>query len=138
MFACVGFLFSPKGVKIQGPEAIVATDLTKWFGEEETRTTAGNGVGLVAHFGEMLFIVGPSGSGKTTMLSMISGILRPNGHPDRRDFELCRGAEGPQNRAVRHLPGIRMSHSMGSSIFARCQSAARSLRSIAGYLPRNF
>lgn len=37
-----------------------------------------NGVGLVAHFGEMLFIVGPSGSGKTTLLSMISGILRPN------------------------------------------------------------
>jgi putative ABC transport system ATP-binding protein len=36
------------------------------------------GVGLVAHFGEMLFIVGPSGSGKTTLLSMISGILRPN------------------------------------------------------------
>ena len=36
------------------------------------------GVALVAHFGEMLFIVGPSGSGKTTLLSMISGILRPN------------------------------------------------------------
>jgi putative ABC transport system ATP-binding protein len=34
--------------------------------------------GLVAHFGEMLFIIGPSGSGKTTLLSMISGILRPN------------------------------------------------------------
>jgi putative ABC transport system ATP-binding protein len=59
-------------------EAIVATDLTKWFGEGETKVTAVNGVGLVAHFGEMLFIVGPSGSGKTTMLSMISGILRPN------------------------------------------------------------
>jgi putative ABC transport system ATP-binding protein len=29
-------------------------------------------------FGEMMFIVGPSGSGKTTMLSMISGILRPD------------------------------------------------------------
>jgi ABC-type transporter Mla maintaining outer membrane lipid asymmetry ATPase subunit MlaF len=42
------------------------------------KTTAVNGVGLVAYFGEMLFIVGPSGSGKTTMLSMISGILRPN------------------------------------------------------------
>ena len=26
----------------------------------------------------MLYVVGPSGSGKTTMLSMISGILRPN------------------------------------------------------------
>jgi putative ABC transport system ATP-binding protein len=40
--------------------------------------TAVKDVGLVAHFGEMLFIVGPSGSGKTTLLSMISGILRPN------------------------------------------------------------
>jgi len=37
-----------------------------------------NVVGLVAHFGEMLFVVGPSGSGKTTLLSMISGILRPS------------------------------------------------------------
>ena len=59
-------------------QAIIATDLTKWFGEGETRKVAVNGVRLVAHFGEMLFIVGPSGSGKTTMLSMISGILRPN------------------------------------------------------------
>ena len=59
-------------------EAIVALGLTKWFGEGETRKTAVNGVNLVAHFGEMLFIVGPSGSGKTTMLSMISGILSPN------------------------------------------------------------
>jgi putative ABC transport system ATP-binding protein len=59
-------------------EAIVATDLTKSFGEGEAKVTAVNRVGLVAHFGEMLFIVGPSGSGKTTMLSMISGILRPN------------------------------------------------------------
>src|SRR6202789_102741 len=59
-------------------EAIVATGLTKWFGDGEARVTAVNNVGLIAHFGEMLFIVGPSGSGKTTMLSMISGILRPN------------------------------------------------------------
>ena len=59
-------------------QEIVATDLTKWFGEGETKVTAVNGVALAAHFGEMLFIVGPSGSGKTTMLSMISGILRPN------------------------------------------------------------
>jgi len=59
-------------------EAIIATDLTKWFGEGEAKMTAVKDVGLVAHFGEMLFIVGPSGSGKTTLLSMISGILRPN------------------------------------------------------------
>jgi putative ABC transport system ATP-binding protein len=58
--------------------AIEASGLTKWFGEGETKMIAVNGVGFVAYFGEMLFIVGPSGSGKTTMLSMISGILRPN------------------------------------------------------------
>jgi putative ABC transport system ATP-binding protein len=65
-------------VKPMENQAIVATDLTKWFGEGDTKMTAVNGVGFVAHFGEMLFIVGPSGSGKTTLLSMISGILRPN------------------------------------------------------------
>ena len=59
-------------------EAIIATDVTKYLGEGENRMTAVNKVGLVAHFGEMLFIVGPSGSGKTTLLSMLSGILRPN------------------------------------------------------------
>jgi len=69
---------SGDGVKPIDNQAIITTDLTKWFGEGETKMIAVNGVGLVAHFGEMLFIVGPSGSGKTTLLSMISGILRPN------------------------------------------------------------
>jgi putative ABC transport system ATP-binding protein len=58
-------------------QAIVASALTKSFGEGETQVTAVKGVAFSAHFGEMLFIVGPSGSGKTTLLSMISGILRP-------------------------------------------------------------
>jgi putative ABC transport system ATP-binding protein len=58
--------------------AIRATGLTKWFGEGEARTVAVRDVSFEAYFGEMLFIVGPSGSGKTTMLSMVSGILRPN------------------------------------------------------------
>src|ERR1019366_23534 len=58
--------------------AIEARDLSKWFGEGETRTNAVQSVAFDAHFQEMLFIVGPSGSGKTTLLSIISGILRPN------------------------------------------------------------
>jgi putative ABC transport system ATP-binding protein len=61
-----------------GNEAIVATGLTKRFGEGDTMTLAVDNVGLSAKFGEMLFIVGPSGSGKTTMLSMLSGVLRPD------------------------------------------------------------
>jgi putative ABC transport system ATP-binding protein len=63
--------------KAMGNQAIVATALTKSFGEGEAKVTAVKGVVLSAKFGEMLFIVGPSGSGKTTLLSMISGILRP-------------------------------------------------------------
>ncbi len=55
-----------------------ATELVKWFGEDDARTVAVQGVSFDAFFGEMLYIEGPSGSGKTTLLSLISGILRPN------------------------------------------------------------
>jgi len=58
--------------------AIQALGINKWFGEEPARTHAVKDVSFDASFGEMLYVVGPSGSGKTTMLSMISGILRPN------------------------------------------------------------
>lgn len=58
--------------------AIGAVGLNKWFGEGETKTHAVKDVNFEANFGEILYVVGPSGSGKTTMLSMISGILRPN------------------------------------------------------------
>jgi putative ABC transport system ATP-binding protein len=58
--------------------AIKAIGLNKWFGEGDAKTQAVRDVNFEANFGEMLYVVGPSGSGKTTMLSMISGILRPN------------------------------------------------------------
>ena len=58
--------------------AIEAAAINKWFGEGEARTHAVKDVSFAASFGEMLYVVGPSGSGKTTMLSLISGILRPN------------------------------------------------------------
>jgi putative ABC transport system ATP-binding protein len=58
--------------------AIQATGLNKWFGEGDAKTHAVKDVDFEANLGEILYVVGPSGSGKTTMLSMISGILRPN------------------------------------------------------------
>jgi putative ABC transport system ATP-binding protein len=58
--------------------AIQATALNKWFGEGDNKTFAVRDVSFEAYFGEILYVVGPSGSGKTTMLSVISGILRPN------------------------------------------------------------
>ena len=69
------------------PPAIVASQVTKYFGEGEARMTAVNAVDFVANFGEMVFIVGPSGSGKTTFLSLISGILRPAAGTVRIDGE---------------------------------------------------
>jgi putative ABC transport system ATP-binding protein len=58
--------------------AIEAIGINKWFGEGDARTHAVKDVSFSAQFGEMLYVVGPSGSGKTTMLSIISGILRPD------------------------------------------------------------
>jgi putative ABC transport system ATP-binding protein len=58
--------------------AIQAIGISKWFGEGTAKTQAVKEVSFEAHFGEILYVVGPSGSGKTTMLSMISGVLRPN------------------------------------------------------------
>jgi putative ABC transport system ATP-binding protein len=58
--------------------AIEAAGINKWFGEGEARTHAVKDVNFQASFGEIVYVVGPSGSGKTTMLSMISGILKPN------------------------------------------------------------
>jgi len=58
--------------------AIDAAGINKWFGEGAARTHAVKDVNFQASFGEMVYVVGPSGSGKTTMLSMISGILKPN------------------------------------------------------------
>jgi putative ABC transport system ATP-binding protein len=55
-----------------------AKNLTKWFGQKDTKIFAVHDVSFEVNYGEMLYIVGPSGSGKTTLLSIISGILRPN------------------------------------------------------------
>ncbi len=58
--------------------AIQAVGINKSFGQGQAMTKAVQNVTFTANFGEMLYVVGPSGSGKTTMLSMISGILRPD------------------------------------------------------------
>lgn len=55
-----------------------AKNITKWFGEGDSKTYALHDVSFELNYGEILYIIGPSGSGKTTLLSIISGILRPN------------------------------------------------------------
>ncbi len=54
--------------------AIVANDLTKWYG----RTLAVDALDLEVRPGEVFGFLGPNGAGKTTTISMISGLLRPD------------------------------------------------------------
>ena len=56
-------------------DVLVVTDLTKRFGE----TVAVDHVSLSVPAGTMFGIVGPDGAGKTTTLSIVAGLLRPDG-----------------------------------------------------------
>jgi putative ABC transport system ATP-binding protein len=54
-----------------------ARNVSKIYGEGQTRVVAVDSVSLSLSRGEVLLIMGPSGSGKTTLLSMMGCILRP-------------------------------------------------------------
>lgn len=54
---------------------IVCKDITKYYGEGETRVRALYDVNLEINRGELRLLMGPSGSGKTTLISIIAGIL---------------------------------------------------------------
>lgn len=55
--------------------AVSCRDVTKEFGQGDSRTLALRGIDLDIDMGKMTFLVGESGSGKTTLLSVIAGLL---------------------------------------------------------------
>jgi putative ABC transport system ATP-binding protein len=57
--------------------SVQVRELTKTYGDGETRVHAVHELDLDVHRGEVLLVMGPSGSGKTTLLLMIGGLLRP-------------------------------------------------------------
>jgi putative ABC transport system ATP-binding protein len=57
--------------------AVSCRDVTKVFGEGDSKTTALQGVDCDVFAGEMTLLVGPSGCGKTTLISIIAGLLDP-------------------------------------------------------------
>ena len=59
--------------------AVSCRGVVKDFGTPSTRARALQGVDLDVHLGELTFLVGPSGSGKSTLISVITGILAPDG-----------------------------------------------------------
>src|SRR5580658_8729153 len=64
----------PEGTYMGGP-AIAVTGLRKSFGPKE----AVAGIDLEIAAGSLAGLVGPNGAGKTTSLSMMTGLLRPDG-----------------------------------------------------------
>ncbi len=54
-------------------------DLSKHFGEGETRVDALREVSLQVYAGQVVGLLGPSGSGKSTLLNVIGCIMEPSG-----------------------------------------------------------
>jgi putative ABC transport system ATP-binding protein len=57
--------------------AVSCRDLTKEFGQLDTRVQVLRGIDLEVYAGELTLLVGPSGCGKTTLLSVLAGLLEP-------------------------------------------------------------
>ena len=78
--------------------AIEATGLVKRFG----KTTALDGVDLVARQGRVLGVLGPNGAGKTTAVRILATLLRPDdGQASVCGYDVLRDAH-----QVRQLIGL--------------------------------
>src|SRR3979490_3035710 len=61
------------------PEPVLkGRQLTRSFGDGESRAVAANDVSLDLHRGQLALLMGPSGSGKSTLLAVLSGLLQPD------------------------------------------------------------
>jgi putative ABC transport system ATP-binding protein len=63
-------------------------NLSKHFGEGETRVDALRDVTMTVNSGEVVGLLGPSGSGKSTLLNAIGAIIDPNSGWMRLDGEV--------------------------------------------------
>jgi len=59
--------------------AVACRNVTKDFGEGDTRVRVLQGIDVEVALGEMTLLVGPSGCGKTTLISIIAGLLDVSG-----------------------------------------------------------
>ena len=57
---------------------IQATSVCRYYGTDEHRVTAVNGINLTINAGERVSIVGRSGSGKSTLLNLLAGLDQPS------------------------------------------------------------
>jgi putative ABC transport system ATP-binding protein len=63
---------------VNAPTAVVvATDLTRRFGEGDTAVDALRGISLEIEQGKLTAVMGPSGSGKSTLMHILAGLDKP-------------------------------------------------------------
>jgi putative ABC transport system ATP-binding protein len=58
---------------------VIASDVTRRYGEDSTAVDALRGVSLELGRGSLTAIMGPSGSGKSTLMHILAGLDRPTG-----------------------------------------------------------
>jgi putative ABC transport system ATP-binding protein len=59
------------------PPAVVASGLTRRYGEGDSAVHALRGVSLEVPAGQFVAVMGPSGSGKSTLMHILAGLDRP-------------------------------------------------------------
>jgi putative ABC transport system ATP-binding protein len=60
-----------------GGAVVVATDVTRRYGEGDTAVDALRGVSLGIEQGRLTAVMGPSGSGKSTLMHILAGLDKP-------------------------------------------------------------
>ncbi|TAK35062.1 MAG: ATP-binding cassette domain-containing protein [Chloroflexota bacterium] len=101
--------------------ALLAENITKYFGQGRTAVTAVREISLEIYKGEIVLIMGPSGSGKTTLLSMLGALLRPSGGRiavDGQEISLLSEGKLPDIR-LRHFGFIFQDFNLLSALNAR-------------------
>jgi putative ABC transport system ATP-binding protein len=91
----------------QGPPAVVAHDLYRFYraGDEETRAL--RGVSLTVTAGEVVVVAGPSGSGKSTLLALLAGLDEPDGgHVTLAGERMSHRPEARRTLLRRQLVGV--------------------------------